>query len=57
MLFRINIGFCLAVESGILPSAFHFVSIKLVAVFPLSAKMRLAGEKLCSRWRSTTARW
>ena len=39
------------VESGILPSAFHFVSVKLVCCLSCSAKIRLAGEKPCSRWR------
>ena len=52
-----SIGRCVVLESGILPSAFHFVPGKLVCCLsccPL--RMGAAGEKLYSRWRSTPSR-
>src|SRR5271163_1520604 len=51
-------GIPIVLESGILPSAFHFASITLVCCLsccPLSCGSQ--ERKLCSRWRSTTSRW
>ena len=52
-----SIGRCVVLESGILPSAFHFVSIKLVCCLSCCPLRCGPQERNCVPDGATTSRW